>query len=464
MDAVTLVESFQQETTCSICLTFFSKPVTLNCGHSFCQICLTRSKQDGVIPFTCPECRKISPNFPGLNVRLSKLSAFCKKLNPQNLQNPVGQSRCQKHLRVPKLFCKEDQTSLCIACTEGQEHAAHTFSPIEEAAENCRKKLRDTVPHLRKKIKEWNELKTSKKDKHYRSKWRKLIRGEYAKMHRFLYEEERICLDLLKQEECKAFRLRDSYYNTINQHVKNMEDTIQEIDETRSRPDLDLLEESKELLQTSESLLSEKPKSFTLDLRDYPITGMKDWLKRFRVNITLDPETANDYLIVSEDLKSVRHGDKGPDPSNCPENFPSYLVFAQQAFVYGIHYWEVNVSEQPQWALGISTKCLRKRKTTYYSVGYLYMLRCEKKGNEFYLITRPGLVCQRMKEPVPIIGIFLDYTKGSLMFYNAIKSSLLSGMNTVPLTEPVRPLFSPCPPMPGSKVGSMTILPVEDNI
>lgn len=55
------------------------------------------------------------------------------------------------------------------------------------------------------------------------------MRGEYAKMHRFLYEEERLCID---QDEWKA---------SINQHVKNMEDAIRKINETRSRPDLDLL-------------------------------------------------------------------------------------------------------------------------------------------------------------------------------------------------------------------------------
>ncbi|XP_036599674.1 probable E3 ubiquitin-protein ligase TRIML1 [Trichosurus vulpecula] len=370
----------------------------------------------------------------------------CKKLNSQNLQNPVGQSLCQKHQQVPKLFCEEDQTFLCIACTKGQEHAAHTIFPIEEAALKCRKKLQDTASRLRTNIGEWKDLKSSKK--HKRSKWRKLMRGEYAKMHRFLYEEERLCI---VQDEWKA---------SINQHVKNMEDTIWKINETRSRPDLDFLEESKEILQTSESLLSEKPKSFTLELRDYAITGMKDWLKRFRVNITMDPTTVRGSVVVSEDLKSIKHReDDCPDQPNNPEKFPYYFVFGQQAFASGICYWEVDVSEQPQWALGISTKSRRQR--TYYSVRY--MLCCEKRGNDFYLITRPGLVFQQMKEPIPKIGIYLDYTEGSLMFYNAIKYSLLYGMNTIPLTEHVRPLFSPCPPMPGSRVGPMTICPVEDS-
>ncbi|XP_074046579.1 putative E3 ubiquitin-protein ligase TRIML1 [Macrotis lagotis] len=462
MDAGTLVQSLQQETTCSICLTFFSKPVTLTCGHNFCGLCLTRSKEDGVPHFTCPECRKISQNFPGLNVRLSKLSSVCKKLNPQNLQNPVGQSHCLKHQQVPKLFCKEDQTCLCVACTEDQEHAAHTFFPIEEAAQTCREKLLNTVPHLRKKIKEWKELKSLKKEK--RVKWRKLIRGEFARMHRYLCEEERKCMDILRYDEWKASQQRDKYYNMISQHVRNMEDAVREIDETKCRPDLDLLEESKELWQTSESLLSEKPLSFTPELRDYPVTGMKEWLKKFRVPVTMDPSTANDYVIISENRKSARLMDNCPDQSNGREKFIYYFVFSQQTFSSGILYWEVDVSEQPQWALGIATKCFRKRKTTHYSVGYLYMLRCEKKGNNFYLITRPGSVSQQVETPIPRIGVYLDYSEGSLLFYNAIKASLIYGIRTMALSEPIKPLFSPCPPMPGTNVGPMTICSLEGSI
>ncbi|XP_051830202.1 E3 ubiquitin-protein ligase TRIM11-like [Antechinus flavipes] len=391
MDAVKLVQNLQQETTCSVCLTFFSKPVTLACGHSFCQMCLTRSMGNEVTYFTCPECRKISHNFSGLNVRLSKLLAVCKNLNPQNLKNPVGQKYCQKHQQVPKLFCKEDQISLCISCAEGQEHAAHTFSPIKEAAQNCRKKLKDTVPHLRKKIKEWKKLKSSKKDK-LDKMWRKLIRGEYAIIHQFLYEEEKKYMDRLKYDEYKSSQLRDNYCKTINQHAKNMEDTLQEIDETTCRPDLDLLEESKELLTTSESLLSEKPESFTLQLRKYPVTGMRNCLEKFKVNITMDPVTASNFVVISEDLKKVKHGDNCPEQSNCPEKFPYYFVFAEQSFDSGIYYWEVDVKEQPQWALGLATKSLRKRKTTQYSVEYLYILCFEKRGNKFYLVTRPGSV------------------------------------------------------------------------
>uniref|UniRef100_A0A667XA80 RING-type domain-containing protein n=1 Tax=Myripristis murdjan TaxID=586833 RepID=A0A667XA80_9TELE len=44
--------------TCSICLTIFTDPVSLLCGHSFCKECITisLSKKD-----QCPQCRTTVP-------------------------------------------------------------------------------------------------------------------------------------------------------------------------------------------------------------------------------------------------------------------------------------------------------------------------------------------------------------------------------------------------------------------
>ncbi|KAM9034136.1 putative E3 ubiquitin-protein ligase TRIML1 isoform 1-T2 [Sarcophilus harrisii] len=175
---------------------------------------------------------------------------------------------------------------------------------------------------------------------------------------------------------------------------------------------------------------------------------MKNWLEKFKVNITMDPMTASNFVVICEDLKKVKHGDNCPEQPNCPEKCPYYFVFAEQSFGSGIYYWEV------------ATKSLRKKKTTEYSAGYLYMLRCEKRGNKFYLVTRPGSVCQQMKDPVSIIGIYLDYTERTLLFYDAINASLIYGMHIMALTKPVKPLFSPCPPMPGTTVGYIKICPL----
>jgi len=46
----------QQHLSCSVCMTMYIKPITLGCGHSFCQICIYKSVQStGSI---CPYCRR----------------------------------------------------------------------------------------------------------------------------------------------------------------------------------------------------------------------------------------------------------------------------------------------------------------------------------------------------------------------------------------------------------------------
>ncbi|KFM07190.1 Tripartite motif-containing protein 7, partial [Aptenodytes forsteri] len=36
-------ESLQDKASCSICLELFQGPVSIHCGHSFCQACITEN-------------------------------------------------------------------------------------------------------------------------------------------------------------------------------------------------------------------------------------------------------------------------------------------------------------------------------------------------------------------------------------------------------------------------------------
>uniref|UniRef100_A0A3B3CRN3 RING-type domain-containing protein n=1 Tax=Oryzias melastigma TaxID=30732 RepID=A0A3B3CRN3_ORYME len=51
--------SLEEELTCSICLSPFDCPVTIPCGHNFCQDCLLASWED--CSYSCPQCRTMFP-------------------------------------------------------------------------------------------------------------------------------------------------------------------------------------------------------------------------------------------------------------------------------------------------------------------------------------------------------------------------------------------------------------------
>ncbi|XP_005803137.1 E3 ubiquitin/ISG15 ligase TRIM25-like isoform X2 [Xiphophorus maculatus] len=55
--------SLEDELTCSICLSTFDCPVTIPCGHNFCQDCLLSTWTDS---YSCPQCRTLFETRPEL--------------------------------------------------------------------------------------------------------------------------------------------------------------------------------------------------------------------------------------------------------------------------------------------------------------------------------------------------------------------------------------------------------------
>uniref|UniRef100_A0A3B3WF54 RING-type domain-containing protein n=1 Tax=Poecilia mexicana TaxID=48701 RepID=A0A3B3WF54_9TELE len=49
--------------TCSICLSTFDCPVTIPCGHNFCQNCLLSTWTES---YSCPQCRTLFETRPEL--------------------------------------------------------------------------------------------------------------------------------------------------------------------------------------------------------------------------------------------------------------------------------------------------------------------------------------------------------------------------------------------------------------
>ena len=133
------MENLREELTCFICLDYFTSPVTTECGHSFCLVCLLRSWEEHSTPLSCPECWRAleSPHFQP-NERLGRLAGIGKQLRSQVLQSEGGQGSSGRMLAVAKAFSDEQQG---VNAFSTQCHGINRLYPSSEAEERHKVRL-----------------------------------------------------------------------------------------------------------------------------------------------------------------------------------------------------------------------------------------------------------------------------------------------------------------------------------
>uniref|UniRef100_F6QE42 Erythroblast membrane associated protein (Scianna blood group) n=1 Tax=Monodelphis domestica TaxID=13616 RepID=F6QE42_MONDO len=174
------------------------------------------------------------------------------------------------------------------------------------------------------------------------------------------------------------------------------------------------------------------------------------------VDVTLDPDTAHPKLLLSEDLRSVRLGDKRQDVPDSPKRFDFVVsVLGSPSFTSGCHYWEVCVADKTKWILGVCSEAVtRKGKITASPSNGHWLLR-QSRMNEYEALTSPQ-TCFHLKESPRRVGIFLDYEAGLVSFYNATNKSHIYTF-THAFSGPLRPFFEPCLHDEGKNVAPLII-------
>ncbi|XP_043846918.1 erythroid membrane-associated protein isoform X2 [Dromiciops gliroides] len=174
------------------------------------------------------------------------------------------------------------------------------------------------------------------------------------------------------------------------------------------------------------------------------------------VDVTLDPDTAHPKLFLSEDLRSVRLGDKRQNVPDNPRRFDFVVsVLGLPSFTSGCHYWEVCVGDKTKWVLGVCSESVsRKGKITASPANGHWLLR-QSRMNEYEALTSPQTFF-RLKESPRRVGIFLDYEAGFVSFYNATnKSHIYTFIHA--FSGPLCPFFEPCLLDEGKNVAPLII-------
>lgn len=208
---------------------------------------------------------------------------------------------------------------------------------------------------------------------------------------------------------------------------------------------------SADLMMAAESMQSLRASSINLrrsqwSLRD-PLKKNKLLVghKKARVymeDVTLNPVTAYPFLILSEDRKQVKRGEKLQFFRNSLQRFDVWsCVVAKEAFSTGRHYWEVFVGENKDWKLGVVSESAQRKglfdmspSCGYYALWW--------SSSHLRALTAPPLT--KVKSPAKLrqVGVFLDVDEGQVTFYNVKSGSEIYSFNTrQEFTEKMFPLL-----------------------
>uniref|UniRef100_A0AAY3ZVR4 Bloodthirsty-related gene family, member 1 n=1 Tax=Denticeps clupeoides TaxID=299321 RepID=A0AAY3ZVR4_9TELE len=386
--------------------------------------------------------------------------------------------RCPRHHQRLELFCRTDQDCICLECAES-EHLSHSMVPahVETTESKIQQMIKERLTKMEEIRSSLSDIKVSAERETEGSM--RIFSALVSSIERSQAE----LLEVIEMNRCSAEHQADGLIRQLEQEVQelrkrstalgNLAQSNNYVNCLKTYPALcspPTVRDWCDISVTSDLGTSKVYESvcqllvhFQEEMKKLPERDISflAWSPCFvtTVNVTLDPNTAHPRLILSPDRKQVRCSERHQPLPDTPERFDRVVcVLGHQGFTTGRHYWEVDVEGKTDWDVGVASHSInRKGKITVNpSNGYWFLSLRDKTNYAFR--TEPSTNLPISLQPQKI-GVFLDYEKGQVSFYNVhAKVHIYTFVDT--FCDTIYPFFSPCTNKSGKNEAPLTITPV----
>ncbi|KAM9314040.1 E3 ubiquitin-protein ligase TRIM21-like isoform 1-T3 [Pholidichthys leucotaenia] len=391
------------------------------------------------------------------------------RLKRHQLMEPVENLEgrmCMKHDKLLELFCKTDQTCICAVCSV-LDHKAHECVPLMEGYEGRKVELGKTEVELKQMIQK-RRLKIAEIKKSVKMSKDAADREKADGVQVFTALKESVkrgLKQLIKEIEDK----QETIEKQAEDFIKDLEQEISELMEGSSEVEQLLKSEDHlHLLQSFSSLKAAQPTKNWTKVRVRPPsyvgtvvravdqlektikTQMKEKFKaelkkvqQSAVDVTLDPDTAGPYLILSNDGKQVKNGHVKKLLLDNPKRFSDDVcILGKQSFSSGKFYFEVQVKGKMDWALGVARESVYRKGAICLCPQNGFWALLMKDGTQ-HACESPSVSLHLQSFPEKV-GVFVDYEEGLVSFYDVDAKALIYSFNDCCFNHKLYPFFGPC--------------------
>ncbi|XP_040203090.1 probable E3 ubiquitin-protein ligase TRIML1 [Rana temporaria] len=364
--------------------------------------------------------------------------------------------KCSVHKKILEYYCTEDNTCICVYCVIGG-HKGHEMKSLDEASEKKKEKLRNVLQNLLTKREETEERVQSLQE--HRRKVEEEAAGDtervtvlFRDLRRRLEDlEKRVLREISMRAERISISIRDLEIKKKELSMKmrrieelcNMTDPLTVLQESDTGDLCDTEDGDNEDRERHEELLHD---GGGLGVAGVLHTGLSDIITEVNVyfpiqgaaDILLDGNTANKYLQISDDRKTVSWSDIEKNHPETPERFQdSPQVMSSQSFSSGRHYWEVDVGGSSEWRIGMCYPSI-DRRGLQSRIGYNNKSwGLHRSGDHYEMRHNCKVTLLHTNPPSNRVRIDLDYEAGRISFYDMCDPIRHLHTFTTTFTEPL---------------------------